>query len=304
MMPAVVYGVVVLIGLPPYFKLTMPIVYLNGEFIAREKATVSVMDRGFLFADAVYEVIPVYQGRYFLADEHLQRLDNSLQALQINIHLNHDDWYQIFERLLAQYAAGDYSIYLQVSRGAGAERDHAYPEPAPKPTIFVQATPLKTWPFERLAKGLSAITADDIRWSRCYIKSTSLLPNIMQREFAKQQSADEAILIRDGYVSEGTSSNVFLVKDNTIITHPEDGAILGGITRELIVKLAIKHGIAIKQRAILREELYRADEVWISSSTKEVAPIVRVDQHAISDGKAGPLWQKLWQYIQDFKQSL
>lgn len=282
----------------------MPTVYLNGQFLAREDAKISVLDRGFLFADAVYEVIPVYQGRYFLAKEHLQRLDNSLAALQINAAMTHDDWYAIFARLLDEYPSGDYSIYLQVSRGAGIERDHAYPEPAPTPTVYAQITPLKTWSFERLQQGLSAITADDIRWSRCYIKSTSLLPNIMQREFARQQQADEAILIRNGYVSEGTSTNVFIVKDNTIITHPEDGGILGGITRQFIATLAKQHNIALATAPILREQLYTADEVWLTSSTKEIAPVVRIDQQPINQGKAGELWQRMWQYYQDYKANL
>tara|TARA_R110000868_G_scaffold410505_4_gene698832 strand:- start:76611 stop:77465 length:855 start_codon:yes stop_codon:yes gene_type:complete len=284
----------------------MTTVYLNGEFLPRDQAKVSVLDRGFLFADSIYEVIPVHHGKYFLGEEHLQRLDRSLLAIDLNCGLSHSEWFTIFDKLMAQYddKTQAYSIYLQVTRGVDVERNHAFPITAIQPTVFVQITPATTMPIDKIKRGLSVIVADDTRWVRNSIKSTSLLPSIIQRDLATQQKADEAILVREGYVSEATASNVYMVKDGVILTHPEDGRILGGITRGLTVELANKFNMPLEERAILREELYDADEIWLSSAAKDVAPVVTIDGEMVADGKPGPVWQQMWQHFQDYKANL
>lgn len=272
----------------------MNIVYLNGDFIPKEKATVSVMDRGFLFGDGVYEVIPVYNHHIFRVEQHIDRLYRSLEGIKLSITLKKNDWNNIFSALLQHNSSlgPNQSIYLQVTRGYAQQRNHAFP-PVIQPTIFVFSYPLTTLPFEELAKGMFAITLDDTRWEFCNIKAISLLPNVLLYQNALERGCVEALLIRDGSVLEGATSNFFIVKDNIIKTPPLSRYILGGITRDLVLELADQHNLATHVAPISVAELVAADEVWITSSTREIYPIVKVDNTWINEGKPGPIWQKM-----------
>ncbi len=281
----------------------MSIVYLNGDYIPIADAKISVLDRGFLFADALYEVIPAYDKKPFRVQEHIERLNNGLRVLQIDIAMQWQDWQHIFDTLLAEQTPGHYQIYLQVTRGASTSRTHDFPELPIKPTIFVQITPLLPWTYERLRVGLSAMTTEDKRRHDCYLKMTGLMPNVLAKQQAKQAGFDEAILINQGIVTEGSTSNVFMVKNKQVFTHPSDHRILGGITRNLILEILQQTDYEIKECAFGLASLLEADEVWISSSTKEVAPIINIDHTKVGSGKVGPVWEKVYHLFQQVKQS-
>lgn len=278
----------------------MSLVYLNGDYLPLEKATISVMDRGFLFADSVYEVIPVYHRRLFRHQQHLDRLRRSLAAIYLTLDMSDDEWCQIFQRLLDASIGDHFGIYLQITRGPQAQRNHRIPEQCTA-TVFVKLSPLESPDFEKLAEGLRIVSADDIRWQYCHIKSTALLANILLQQQAILSGADDAITFRDGLLQEGTSSNVFVIKDGKLATPPLGAHILGGVTREVIIDLAAQHHITCEQRDIRLEECQQADEIWLSSSTREIAPVVQLDGQPVGDGKAGPLWQSMVQYYQSYK---
>lgn len=284
----------------------MAIAYLNGQFVPLEQARISPLDRGFLFADGVYEVIPAYAGKLFRLDEHLQRLENSLAAIEIDNPLSRTEWTALFNELIAQNGGGNIYIYLQVTRGAAAKRDHAFPNPPVAPTIFAMtgliATPAADMPDT--AEGVTVITLDDIRWSRCDIKSVALLANILMRQQAVSEGAAEAILIRDGFATEGSASNFFIVKDGLIITPPKSHLILPGVTRDLVVELARRNNMAVEEREVTEAELRSADEIWLSSSTREVVPVIRLNGHTLGDGKPGPLWKQIARHYVDYKRRL
>lgn len=284
----------------------MTTAYLNGRFLPLEEAQISPLDRGFLFADGVYEVIPAYASKLFRLDEHLQRLENSLSAIELANPLSRSAWTALFNELILKNGGGNIYIYLQVTRGTAAKRDHAFPEPPIAPTIFAMtgqiATPAADMPDT--ATGVAAITLDDIRWSRCDIKSVALLANILLRQQAIKEGAAEAILIRDGFATEGSASNFFIVKNGTIITPPKSHLILPGITRDLVVELAQQHGMAIVEQEVTEAALRGADEIWLSSSTKEVVPVVRLNGRTIGAGKPGPLWQQMARHYVDYKRHL
>ena len=278
-------------------------VYLNGQFIAPEQATISVFDRGFIFGDAVYEVIPVYGKRPFRLSQHLRRLDINLRAVKINNPLSETDWSEMLHRLIAENDSDDQSLYIQISRGV-APRDHAFPDDHTTPTVFAFGQPLKTPPVSLLEKGVSAITQQDIRWQRCDIKSTALLANVLLRQVAVEQNATEAILLRDGHITEGAASNVIIVdKDNVITTPPKNNLILPGITRDLILELARQHQMPAAERPLMESELSTAKEIWLSSSTKEILPVCKVNDQIVGNGKPGPIFKKMVQHYQDYKQS-
>ena len=276
-------------------------VFLNGEYLPIPEAKVSVLDRGFIFGDGVYEVIPAYGNKPFRLDEHLKRLNNSLSAVRIENPYTETQWTAIFDRLLAQ-EKGDQSIYLHITRGV-APRDHGFP-PETSPTVFVMCSPIPATNPEYLEKGFTAITLDDIRWQYCRIKSIALLPNILLRQEALDNDAAEAILIRAGYVTEGSASNMFIVKDGVIKTPPHSDQLLPGITRDLIVELAQQHAMACEETEITEQELLSADEIWLSSSTKEVLPITRLNNKPVGDGKPGAVWKTMYQHYQLYKQQL
>jgi len=275
------------------------LVYLNGDYLPPEKAQVSAFDRGFVFADGVYEVIPVYGRRLFRLPQHLARLDNSLGGIRLANPLSAQQWQALCARLIDATDSDDQSIYLQVTRGP-APRDHAFPA-ATKPTVFAYAQPLKYPAAEQLANGVAAISVTDIRWSRCDIKAIALLPNVLLRQQATEQGAAEAILVRDGNVTEGSASNIFLVVNGTLVTPPKGPYILPGVTRDLIVELAHAHGVTCIERDVRQTELAGASELMLSSSTKELLPITRLDGQAVGNGRPGPLHARLHALYQDYK---
>ncbi len=276
-------------------------VYLNGEFLPSEAARISVFDRGFVFGDGVYEVIPVYGGRAFRLAHHLQRLDASLSAIRLANPLTSEGWSGVFDRLTQEYADADQSIYLQVTRGV-APRDHSFPA-STSPTVFAYAQPLKYPSADQIRSGVTAITVPDIRWLRCDIKAIALLSNVLMRQMAVERGCAEAILVRDGLVSEGAASNIFIVSGGVLITPPKGPFILPGITRDLVIELARHHNISCAERAIGQEEIFTADEVWMTSSTKEILPIVRIDDRSVNSGKPGPVHTRMQALYQDYKQA-
>jgi len=281
----------------------MSIVYLNGAYLPLEDARISVLDRGFLFADGVYEVIPAYGGHLLRLQEHLQRLQSNLDAIRMDNPMSHSEWQAILQRLLDENAGEDQSIYLQVTRGVAATRNHAFPEVV-TPTVFVMATQLSKVDKEQLRPGVSAITLDDIRWKACNVKSISLLGNILLRQQAHDKNAAEAILINDGKAVEGAASNVFIVRDGVLITPPTSHCLLPGITRDLILELARNNQMPCEERDISAQELATADEVWLTSSTREIMPVIELDGQPVANGKAGPIWEKMIDIYQQYKAEL
>lgn len=278
------------------------IVYLNGRYLPANEAQVSVFDRGFLFADSVYEVIPYYQGVGFRLQQHLDRLAYSLRAIRIAAD---DDWRSILDGLVERNGGGNLSVYLQISRGSAGSRTHAYDQ-SMTPTVFACCSPIKD--IYALGadqvKGYTVIVSADLRWHRCDIKSTGLLPNILVLQQAREAGADEALLVRDGLLSEGTSCNLFVVRQGVIYTPKRSSEILGGTTRELILELAAEAGIPFQEVDIRPEELANADEVWVSSSTRGVIPVIEIDGTPVADGQKGPLWQQMFALFTRFQHRL
>ena len=279
-----------------------PIVYLNGEFMPLADAKVPVLDRGFIFGDGIYEVIPAYGKRLFRLDEHLDRLNNSLDATRIPNPYPESEWKKILSQIVMKNDAEDQSIYLQVTRGV-AKRDHAFPEKI-TPTVFMMSNPLVVTSEEMFNKGIAVITLDDIRWQYCNIKAITLLPNILLRQTAIDEGAQEAILVRGGEVTEGSASNIFIVIDGVIKTPPKSSRLLPGVTRDLIVELAKNNGMQCIEANFSRTELEAADEIWMSSSMKEVMPIVKLNDEIVGDGKPGTITRQMYQIFQDYKAEL
>lgn len=277
------------------------LVYLDGEFLAPEAAKVSVFDRGFIFGDGVYEYIPVFGRRLFRLTQHLARLEASLLEVRIPNPLTPTRWREIFDRLIADNDADDQSIYIHITRGV-APRDHGFPENA-KPTVFVYAQPLKYPTTEQLARGVAAITTRDIRWGRCDIKAIALLANALLRQQALEAGATEAILIRDGFMTEGAACNIFIVGDGCARTPPKGPFILPGITRDLALELMRAHGVPCEERAVSEAELRAADEIWLTSSSREILPITRLDGRAIAAGNPGPLHARVFALYREYKRA-
>ena len=276
----------------------MSLVYLNGEFKPLSEAFINVLDRGFTFGDGVYEVIPVFNRTVFRFDEHIQRLDNSLGSIYMENPHTKDEWLSMFNQLIETIDEDNQSIYLQITRGV-SERDHDISLPE-KPTVFVMARPIAKKDF---SSGIKAITHDDIRWSNCDIKAITLLPSVLLRHRAKEQGAKEAILIRDGFVTEGAASNVFVIKNNVVYTTPKNNTVLPGITRDLVLELLDKGSIEYKEEKISKSDLLKADEIWITSSTWEIVPVIQLDEESVGEGKTGPLWHRANELYQDFKRT-
>ncbi|MBL1275876.1 MAG: D-amino acid aminotransferase [Ectothiorhodospiraceae bacterium] len=277
-------------------------IYLNGKFLPAEQACVPVLDRGFIFGDGVYEMIPVYGNKLFRLDEHLRRLQNSLDAVRIPNPLSPSEWDSMLNELIQRNGGGDLSLYFQVTRGS-ALRDHAMPE-NPTPTLYAMCNPLKAPAPEVLEKGVAAITREDIRWQRCHIKAISLLPNILLRQEAVDQGAAETILIRDGHATEGAASNIFVVIDGVLCTPPKGPMLLPGITRDLILELAVANDIAHCEQNISPNDLVAADEIWLTSSTKEILPVTQLDNSPVANGQPGPLFHQMTALYQSYKQHL
>lgn len=279
-------------------------VYLNGRFLPLAQAGISPLDRGFLYGDGVYEVIPVYSRNAFRIDEHLKRLQTTLDGIQMANPMPAEAWKAVVLKLIEAAPWNDQSIYLQVTRGADDKRDHAFPPASVPPTAFAFASPLVTTPAEVRAKGVAAITVPDLRWSRCDLKVVSLLANVLARQKAVEQGCAEALLIRDGLMKEGAASNIFIVKDGVMIAPPKTHLMLPGITYDVILELAETHRQAHEVREINEAELRAADEVWMTSSTKEILAITTLDGRPIGNGQPGPYGERMWQWYQDFKNTV
>ena len=275
----------------------MSIVFLNGDYVPAAEAKVSVDDRGYLFADGVYEVIRVYEGRPFRMDAHLDRLAHGLDDLEIELPTL-DDIEDIVEKLLEDNElTGDAKVYLQVTRGC-APRAHAFPKSC-TPAVYVAASKLTPHPDRFFDEGVAAITVTDTRWARCDIKSISLLPNVLANQRAHAAGAFEALFVRDGIVLEGSHSNLWAVFDETLVTYPACNYILSGITRDEVFDIAEAEGIAAGEGLIPEERLLDADELFLSGTTTEIMPIVSVDGVDVADGRVGKTTKRLQQLYRE-----
>jgi len=275
------------------------IAYINGHYLPAEEAKVSPLDRGFMFGDGVYEVIPVYQSKLLYLDAHIDRLNLSLEAIAMPAPHNHAEWRKILSQLIEKNPEPYQWIYLQVTRGAQLIRDQAIPTEKLNPTIFAVGYPKPLLSKAEQSKGLKAISIHDIRWKYCQIKTTARLAYVLMFQQAKEAGADEAIIVHNGFALEGTLSNLFMVKNGVIITPPKSTFLLSGITRDRILALAKKHRIPYKEDKITEQDLALADELWITSSTKGVIPILKLNNAPVSNEKAGPLWSKMWDYYNE-----
>lgn len=279
-------------------------VYLNGQFLAVEHAQVSVLDRGFIFGDGVYEVIPVYSRRAFRLSEHLQRLQHSCDGILLPNPHTENEWTVILNELIARHSDDDQYLYLHVTRGA-APRDHAFPVPPVAPTVLVMSKPLTPPTQALLNKGVACITAVDNRWLRCDIKAISLLPNVLLRQQAIAAGCTETILIRDDeFMTEGAASNIFVVKNNILIAPPKDNLMLPGITYDVLLEIAAAHDIAHEIRRVAKAELFSADELLLTSSTREVLAITQLDGLPVGSGKPGAMFTQLHTLYQTFKRDI
>lgn len=274
-------------------------VYLNGSFLPLEEARVPVLDRGFIYADGVYEVMPSLGGHLLKLEEHLDRLSRSLAAVRIEAPMSRAQWRGMLADLVAQAPGADLSVYLQVTRGV-APRDHAFPKSA-QPTIFAMCNPMPPVSLDVLQRGVSAVMADDFRWGRCDIKSIALLANVLMRQQALDMGANESILVRNGMVTEAAAANVYAVLDGVIYTPPEGPDILPGITRLLTLELAQTHGLPYRITPLPLELFRQAEEVWLSSSTKDVIPVTRIDGKPVGTGMPGPLWTRMHGLFRNYK---
>ncbi len=274
-------------------------VFLNGRFLPLEQATVPVLDRGFIFGDGVYELIPVYSRAPFRMDEHLARLERSLAAVRIANPYAREKWREVILELVAKQPWDDQGVYLQVTRGV-AKRDHAFPAGV-EPTVFAMSNPLVNPPAELVEKGAAAVSAADNRWLRCDIKSISLIGNVLLRQASADAGAAETILFRDGILTEASASNVFVAKNGLLLSPPKSNLILPGITYDVVVEIAQQLGMPLEFRDVREAEVRAADEIWVTSSSKEILAIVELDGKPVGEGKPGPLYRRAWQGYQEFK---
>ncbi|MEP5763019.1 MAG: aminotransferase class IV [Halieaceae bacterium] len=282
----------------------MSIVYLDGDYMAMEDARISPMDRGFLFGDGIYEVIPSYAGRMVGFAPHIDRMKDGLAAIGIELEWGEEQWREVCEELIARNGGGDLGIYLHVSRGADTRRFHAYPEDV-APTLFAFTFDVPPSPVadKSTTKTYTVTTTQDMRWKRCNIKSTALLGNVMHFNQGYQGGNNETILYNEnGELTEASACNVFVVKDGVVATPETDHQILPGITRLLLIEILRAEGsITIEERDVSLDELRNADEVWISSSTKEIAPVIMVDGEPVGDGAVGDVWERAQSLFSEFK---
>ncbi|KQT12974.1 D-amino acid aminotransferase [Ramlibacter sp. Leaf400] len=283
--------------------------YLNGEFTPLRDARVSVLDRGFIFGDGVYEVVPVYRGRPFRFAEHMARLDRSLGELRIANPMPHGKWRELVQELVDRYARAkgkpaaqtDQIVYLQVTRGV-AIRDHVMPEGI-TPTVFAMTNQLYLYPDEVRARGVACVTADDFRWKKGHVKSISLAGAVLARQLSADEDAAETVMFRDGFLTEGSGSNIWVVKDGQVLGAPRDNLVLEGIRYGLLEELCQQQGIPFALRRVSRDEVLAADEILVSSATKEVLPCTTLDGKPVGNGRPGPIYQKLYAAYQQAKQA-
>jgi D-alanine transaminase len=274
-------------------------VYLNGKFLPLDEAKISVLDRGFIYGDGVYEVVPVYQRQPYRLRPHLIRLQHSLDGIRLANPHREAEWEAIIHNLIAMQPFDDQGVYLQVTRGA-AKRDHAFP-PDAIPTVFLMSNPLPVLSREQIEGGVAVVTAADERWLRCDLKTISLLGNVLARQFAVDRDAVETVMFRDGHLTEASASNVLIVKGGTIFAPPKDNLILPGITYDAALELARQGGLPFAIRPVTKEDALSADEMWLSSSTKEVLAVSTLDGRPFASGKPGPVYRRMYALFQESK---
>lgn len=274
-------------------------IYLNGKWMPIEEACVPVLDRGFIFGDGVYEVIPAYSRKPFRLNRHLNRLQHSLDGIRLKNPFSNEEWKQLLEQVIASNEGEDQYLYLHITRGV-AKRDHAFPLNV-APTVFIMSNPLLPPPAELLVSGASAITALDNRWIRCDVKAISLLPNVLLRQLAVDVQSLETILIRDGFLTEGAASNIFIVRNNILLAPPKSHLMLPGITYDVVLELAATHNIKHEVREIAESEVRTADEILLTSSTKEIMPITTLDGKPVGTGQPGNMFAQLHALYQNYK---
>jgi D-alanine transaminase len=273
-----------------------PTCYLDGAYLPLAEARVSPLDRGFLFADGVYEVVPVHRGRLFRLRQHLKRLDDSLRNIRVANPLDETGWTAVLQRLAAEAGEPELLVYLQVTRGAEYGRNHLLPKDA-TPTTFAFASPYPQPSAATLEQGLRAVTLEDIRWDRCDIKSIALLGNILLRQEAADRGADEALLTRDGLLLEGSSSSVFLCVGGTLVTPPNSHRILPGTSRDAVLELA-EGWLPCEICDVQARDVAGCDEIWIASAGRGVLPVTTVDGKPVGSGRPGPLWSEMYARLQ------
>ena len=282
--------------------MTAPIAHFNGQLLPLDRISISPLDRGFIFGDGVYEVIPVYEGVMLRAREHFERLQRSMDEIRLANPHSVDEWIRVSAELLAHHP-GNQALYIQVTRGVPPKRDHILPVGL-QPTVFMMANPLASPSREAVENGVACVTARDFRWEKCHIKSTSLLGNVLARQLSADVGAAETIMFRNGFLTEAAASNVFVVKNGVVAAPPQDNLILLGITYDLLTKLAAEGQVNLQIRPITEQEVREADEVWLSSSTKEVLAVTSIDGKPVGTGKPGPAFRRMHALYQEFKAKL
>ncbi len=277
-------------------------VYLNGKFLPQEEATVSILDRGFMLGDGVYELIPVYRRIPFRLNEHLRRLQHSLDGIRLPNPMRDSEWRQVITQVINLHESDNQSVYLQVTRGA-APRDHAFPKTV-SPTVLVMSNPLNSPDPLQIENGICVVSSQDLRWGRCDLKTIGLLPNVLAKQKAVEAGCVECILFREGVLTEGAASNIFVVKDDVILAPVKDHRMLPGITYDLVIELARADNIPVVVRDIAESEARTADELWLTSSSREVQAIVELDGLPVGSGVPGPFYRRMYTLYQNFKQTL
>jgi D-alanine transaminase len=277
----------------------LPHAWFGGGFQPLAEVRISPLDRGFLFGDAVYEVIPVFGGRVFLADAHLDRLDRSLAALCIRNPHSRAEWQTIIAGLVERNGGGSLAVYLQVTRGADSGRDHAFPDAALPPTVFGMVTPIPEPHPDR--HGIKAITRADQRWDRCEIKATALLANVLARQAAREAGAGETLLLRDGLLTEASASSVLVVERGSVLRPPPAPAILPGTTSDAVLAILTALGIAWRDEPVSEARLRAADEIWIAAATRGVVPVLELDGQPVGSGRPGPLHARVAAALEKLK---
>jgi D-alanine transaminase len=281
----------------------MSLCFLNGTYLPLAEARLSPLDRGFLFGDGAYEVIPVYSRHPFRLAEHLVRLENTLRVIRLPSPYPAVEWIEIVTEVIAGNPWDDQSVYLQVTRGADRVRKHAFPVTI-YPTVFMMSEPLVTPDQAQRDTGVAVVSASDYRWHRCDLKTVSLLANCLLRQQAVDAGCAETVLFREGFLTEGAASNIFVVRDGVLLAPPKNHLVLPGITYDVILELAASHGMPFEVREISEDEVRNADELWMTSSTKEVLPITTLDARPVGNGRPGELAQRMYGWYQEFKDTV
>lgn len=283
-------------------ELKQRVVYLDGSWFRLEEARVSILDRGFMLGDGVYELIPVYHRKPFRLDEHLARLQHSLDGIRLANPMTQDEWREVIHQVIARHAPENQSVYLQVTRGA-APRDHAFPLHT-NPTVLVMSNPLSSPDPVQIEQGVCAVSAPDIRWGRCDLKAIGLLPNVLAKQKAVEAGCVECIQFRDGVLTEGAASNIFVVRNGMLLAPVKDHRMLPGITYDLVLELAQANDMPMEVRDIAENEVRSADELWLTSSSREVQAIVKLDGLPVGNGAPGPIYRRMYALYQEFKETL